>query len=255
MTGRLDGKIALITGIAGGQGRAAAALFAAEGARVVGCDVRADDCQETVDQIVKAGGQAWATAPLDLSDSAAAKAWIDEAVEREGGIDILYNNASKPRFAPIPEMSDEDWQFTMHNELDLVYYACRAAWPHLVARGGGSIINTASVVGSFASPGTVGSGAHAAAKGGVLALTRVLANEGAPHGIRANSISPGMIATPATEPLLAAPGGPERYLKNVMIKRIGTSEDIAAAALFLASDESSWVTGTDQVVDGGFSAW
>ena len=135
-----------------------------------------------------------------------------------------------------------------------MFYACSAAWKHLVARGGGSIINTGSISGIAAMPDTPGSIAHATTKGAVIAMTRELALEGGLHNIRANTISPGAILTPATEPAFADPEFLRVHTANTMLGRIGTSEDIARAALFLASDESSWVTGANFLVDGGFSA-
>jgi NAD(P)-dependent dehydrogenase (short-subunit alcohol dehydrogenase family) len=135
-----------------------------------------------------------------------------------------------------------------------MFYTCSAAWPHLVARGGGSIINTGSICGVSALPATPGSIAHAATKGGVIAMTRELALEGGPLGIRANTISPGIIDSPATAGQLAQPGFREGHLAGLMIERIGTPEDVAAAALFLASEESSWMTGANLLLDGGFSA-
>jgi NAD(P)-dependent dehydrogenase (short-subunit alcohol dehydrogenase family) len=192
--------------------------------------------------------------PVDLGDSATARAWVNEAAAVYGGFDILYNNASLPRFASIATMSDEDWHYTIRNELHLMFYACSAAWPHLVARGGGSIINIGSISGIAAMPDTPGSIAHATTKGAVIAMTRELALEGGPHGIRANTISPGAILTPATEPAFADPEFMRVHTANTMLGRIGTPEDIARAALFLASDESSWVTGTNFLIDGGFSA-
>ena len=154
-----------------------------------------------------------------------------------GGFDVLYNNASSPRFASIAAMTDEQWHHTIRNELDLIFYACSAAWPHLVARGGGSIINTGSISGMSSLPPTPGNFAHAATKGAVIALTRELALEGGPHGIRANAISPGIIDTPATAPALASPSFRENHLASLMLARIGTPGDVAAAALFLASDD------------------
>ena len=256
MAGRLDGKVALITGTGGGQGRAAALAFAREGATVVGCDVKADGASETVELVRRAGGRMTSMAPVDLGDPLAARTWIDAAAAEHDGFDVLYNNAAVVRFFPVGEGHHEDWHFTIRNELDLVFYACDAAWKHLVARGGGAIINTASISGIAGTGGLAPGGvAHAATKGAVLALTRELAVEGAPHGIRANSISPGIIRSPATEEMLHGPGVVERFNDSLLIKRLGSPDDIAPAAVFLASDEASWVTGANITVDGGFTAW
>ena len=254
MTGRLDGKIALITGIGGGMGVAAARRFCAEGARVVGCDLDAEGAARTESLIHAEGGQITAMGGVDLGDADAARAWVDAAVATYDGIDVLYNNASTQRFAPLEELSIEDWDFTMRNELDLVFYTVKAAWPHLKAYGGGSIINVGSIA-ALRGVEFMAQNAHSTAKGGVIALTLQLVVEGGPHGIRANVISPGMTETPNTAPLLADP--PER-LKRIVLDRIplgrhGQPEDVVNAALFLASDESSWISGTNIVIDGGNS--
>jgi NAD(P)-dependent dehydrogenase (short-subunit alcohol dehydrogenase family) len=254
MAGRLEGKVCLITGTAGGQGRAAAQLFAAEGAVVVGCDTKAEQAEETVRRVRDAGGAMSSTHPLDLADSAAATCWVDEAAAAHGGIDVVYNNAASPRFASIATMTDEEWHWTIRNEIDLVFYVCRAAWPHLVARGGGTILNTASICALTSLPPTPGAFAHAAAKGAILAMTRELALEGGPHGIRANSISPGMIETPATAQQLENPAFRRDHLAAIMLSRTGRAEDVASLALYLASDESEWMTGSNVVLDGGYTA-
>lgn len=251
---RLDGKVALITGIGGGMGVVAARMFAQEGARVVGCDLDKDGAAATVKSVRATGGEMTAMAPVDLGDAAAAQAWVSEAVTIYDGIDVLYNNASSQRFAPLDELSIADWDFTMRNELDLVYYTTRAAWPHLKARGGGSIINVGSIA-ALRGVEFMAQNAHSAAKGGVIALTLQLVTEGGPHNIRANVISPGMTETPNTAALLAQP--PERFRKVVLdripLGRHGQPEDIVNAAIFLASDESSWISGTNIIVDGGGS--
>ena len=143
--GRLDGKVVLITGTAGGQGAAAARLFAQEGASVYGCDLDAERSEAVAHEIRAAGGEMQSTAPVDLADPVAAAEWVDGVAKLAGGIDVLYNNASAPRVGPFTEMSWDDWRFTLHNELDLIFTVTKAAWPHLIARGGGVVINTASV--------------------------------------------------------------------------------------------------------------
>lgn len=255
MTKRLDGKVAVITGTGGGQGRAAALLFAQEGAIVVGADVKVQEGQETADLVRAAGGRMTSAHPLDIGEQDAVRAWIDGAAAEHGRIDIVYNNAGGPKFVPFADMTGEEWEFTIRNELDQVFYVTQAAWPHLIAAGGGTIVTTASIQGAPAVPPTVGGFAHAAAKQGLIGLTRELAAEGSPHGIRANAISPGLIMSPGTASWVATmPEYLATFLDRQLVKRPGQPEDIARAALFLASDDSSWITGQNLVVDGGYTA-
>ena len=251
--GRLDGKVALITGTAGGQGAAAARLFAAEGAEVVGCDLDAERARAVAEEVSGSGGSMRAFGPVDLGDPAAAADWVGEAVSVVGGLDILYNNASAPRVGPFAEVTWDDWRFTQRNELDLIFTVTTAAWPHMVAGGGGVIINTASVS-AHRGATFIEQAAHGAAKGGVLAITRHLAASGARHGIRANSISPGLIVTPQIEPFLDEPGHPvHEMLHSHPLGRLGQPDDVARVALFLASDDAAYLNAVDIVVDGGQS--
>lgn len=254
MPGRLDGKITLITGVGGAVGRASALLFAAEGAIIVGCDWQDAATQETVEMVRAAGGHMTARVGLNVGDDRAAAAWIDDAADEHGGIDVLFNSASALRFGPVDTLPVEDWLFTMRNELDLFFYTIRAVWPHLRARGGGVILNVGSIAGTRGS-WFVRQSAHGASKGGILGLTYQLAVEGGPLGIRVNAVSPALTRTPATEPLLSTPDSPFNLEKaRIPLGRIGEPEDIARAALFLASDDASYITGVNLPVDGGTAA-
>ena len=249
---RLTGKVCLITGTAGGQGRAAAELFAAEGALVVGCDLDAAGSAQTAERAQAVGGRMLSFGPVDLAERAQAAGWVDDAVAQAGRIDVLYNNASAPRVGPWEELTWEDWQFTLRNELDLIYTVTRAAWPHLVASRG-AIINTASVS-AWRGARFTEQAAHGAAKGGVLAITRHLAASGARHGVRANSISPGLILTPQIAPFLEDPGHPMHEMARTHpLGRLGGPEDVARVALFLASDDAAYLNAVDIIVDGGQS--
>ncbi|MEV6259000.1 SDR family NAD(P)-dependent oxidoreductase [Nocardia sp. NPDC051911] len=252
--GRLAGKVALITGTASGQGRAAAVLFAAEGATVVGTDVNAEGAAETAELVRVAGGRMTSTHPLDLADEAGVADWVGRAAAEHGGIDIVYNNAAATRFSPVAETSYADWSFSVRNELDIVFLVTKHAWPHLVARGGGAVVlvgSTAGITGSVTNPRI----AHTAGKGGVVAMTKQLAAEGAKHGIRANCISPGMVITPATKGILTSSDHPMHAIaRHIPLGRFGAAEEVVRCALFLASDEASYVTGANLVVDGGWSA-
>ena len=253
MTGRLDGKIALITGVAGGIGAVAAARFAAEGARVVGCDLDAAGASVTEAAVRAEGGEITVMGGVDLGDAAAARAWVDEAVATYDGIDVLYNNASTQRFGPLDELSVEEWDFTMRNELDLVYYTVRAAWPHLKRTGGGAILNVGSIA-AIRGVEFMAQNAHSTAKGGVIALTLQLVVEGGPHGIRANVVSPGLVETPNTGADAGRPAGAAAdsvVLDRIPLGRHGQPDDIVNAAVFLCSDEASWISGAHLVVDGG----
>lgn len=252
--GRLAGKVVLLTGIGSGMGRDTARLFVREGATVVGCTLNPERAAETVRLIEAEGGTIDSTAPLDLADRDAVRRWIDGAVERHGRIDVLYNNASAPRFGPFETQSVEDYEFTVRNELDVVWHASQLAWPHL-KRTRGAIINIGSGAG-LQGARTLPQAAHAATKGAVLALTRQLAAEGIAAGIRVNSVSPGVMATP---PILAmyaelgdaAPVAP--IVARTIDGRPGDPLAVAYAGLYLASDQAQWVTGENITVDGGAS--
>ena len=254
MPGRLANKVALISGTGRGMGRAAAILFAQEGARVIGCDINPEASARTVEMTRAAGGEMTAMAPVDLGDPDAAADWVNKAAATYGGIDVLYNNASAIRMAPIDKLSVEDWRFTLRNELDSVFHVTRTAWPHLIARGGGSIINVGSIA-AIRGVEFVEQNAHSAAKAGCVALTLQFVAEGGRHNIRANTISPGLIHTGATDPVISNP--PEHFkrlvLDRIPLGRVGQPEDVARVALFLASDESEWVSGANIVVDGGLT--
>jgi meso-butanediol dehydrogenase / (S,S)-butanediol dehydrogenase / diacetyl reductase len=249
---RLEGKVALITGTAGGQGRAAALSFARQGARVIGCDIKAEANRETAEQVRSEGGSMLGLQPVDLSDPSQVEEFVARAASEWGGLDIVYNNASAQRFAPFGEMSLEDWDFTIRNDLYPPFLVSRYAWKHLIDRGGGSIINISSVAALVASR-SFPIAAHAAAKAGVNGLTRALAAEGAPHQIRANCICPAHIETPVSVEYLASEVG-ARTTESVPLGRVGQPEEVVACALYLASDESSFVTGGIFVVDGGMSS-
>jgi meso-butanediol dehydrogenase / (S,S)-butanediol dehydrogenase / diacetyl reductase len=253
MSGRLQGKVALITGTAGGQGAAAARLFAAEGAHVVGCDLDAEQAERVTEDVRAGGGVMTSFAPVDLADREAAGRLVRDAVVAASRIDVLYNNASAPRVGPFEELSWEDWRFTIRNELDLIFTVTKAAWPQLKASRG-LIINTASVA-AWRGAAFHEQAAHGATKGGVLAITRHLAASGARHGIRANSISPGLIVTPQIAPFLQDPGHPMHAMARAHpLGRLGEPEDVARVALFLASEEAAYLNAIDIVVDGGQSA-
>jgi NAD(P)-dependent dehydrogenase (short-subunit alcohol dehydrogenase family) len=253
---RLAGKVALVTGIGAGIGRGIALMFAQQGAHVVGCDIDAASAQATVDAAAAQGLRINSLHPLDLTQPVLVQRLVDHAVELHGGIDILVNAAAFGAFEWLEKMDYEtQWRKTLVGEVDIVFLACQAAWPHLKKRGGTSVINFASANARMALPLSPAL-AHCAGKGAVLAMSRQLAMEGGPHGIRVNTISPALVESAATrQPLDTIPGFKDQVLEKFMVKRLGQPEDIAWAALYLASDEASWVTAADFSIDAGATAW
>ena len=248
---RLYGKKVLITGTAGGQGYAAQRIFAGEGARVIGCDVQEGAAEKSAAEMKDAGYEVDGYT-VDLADPDAARAWVENAVEAMDGLDVLYNNASGYGFAPFPEMTIELFRHVLRVELEIIFNTCHPAWQALGESGGGSIINTSSTSAIIGSA-QLGAVAHAAAKGGVLGMSRSLAAEGAENDIRVNAILPGFVASPGTDAAVTDELRAQLVSQH-LIQRPGTGEDIANCALYLASDESTWVTGQNFVIDGGVTA-
>lgn len=252
---RLAGKVALVTGVGAGIGRGVALMFARQGAQVLGCDVDAAAAQDTERQARAEGLPLSCSAPVDLTRPEQVQRWVEQALAQCAGFDIVVNAAAFGAFEWLEAMDyEKHWRKTLTGEVDLVFLLCQAAWPHLKQRGGGSVINFASANAHMALPLSPAL-AHCAGKGAVLALSRQLAMEGAPHGIRVNTISPGLIETAATAGPLATPGFRDQVLAKLMLKRLGQPEDVAWLAVYLASDEASWVTAADFRVDGGATAW
>jgi NAD(P)-dependent dehydrogenase (short-subunit alcohol dehydrogenase family) len=250
---RLDTKVAIVTGGAGGIGRASSLLFAAEGAKVLVADRDAPG-SEAVAEAIRAGGGDAAACTVDVSSAEQVQSMIADAVGRWGRLDVLFNNAGV--FADGDESvvsTEEDvWDFTMAVNLKGVFLGCKYGIPAMLESGGGSVINTSSIVAIMGS--ATSQAAYTASKGGVLALTREIAVEFAKKGIRANAICPGPLNTELIEELFSDPHQKQRRFIHMPMGRLGESEEIAQAALFLASDESSFVNGTEFVVDGGMTA-
>src|SRR5579863_923075 len=253
MSSRLSGKVCVITGTGGSMGRAAALAFAREGATVVGCDLNVDSAETTVQMVRREAGTMESLQPCRLSNAADCQALVDFAVRTFGRIDVLFNNAAMAYFNWLEDITDEEWDRNRREEVDLVFYLTRAAWPHLKSSRG-VVVNTASLT-ALMSFKNLGSLAHTTAKAGIIGMTRQLAMEGREHGIRANSISPGLIETNQTREQLKDPEWASAMLGKTLLGRLGRPEEVASVALFLASGESSYVTGVDIVVDGGMKVW
>lgn len=250
---RLADKVALITGGGSGIGKASCLLFAREGAKLVVVDLKKESADATAEEIKKAGGQA-ASFAANVSMEKEAAAMIDFAEKTYGRLNIAFNNAGvfHPKDESVTTTTEEIWDFVIDVNLKGVFFGCKYAVPAMLRAGGGSIINTASFVAVMGA--AVPQIAYTASKGGVLAMTREIAVEFARQNIRANSLCPGPVETPLLAELLADPARRNRRLVHIPAGRFARAEEMASAALFLASDEASYVTGSTFLVDGGISA-
>ncbi|WP_046866682.1 SDR family NAD(P)-dependent oxidoreductase [Microvirga massiliensis] len=242
---RLKDKVAVITGAGSGIGRTAAETFAREGARIVVADRNPSSAAATVEAIKKNGGSA-ISVEVDVSKSADVQKMIHVGVEGFGQIDILYNHAGINRPARATDLSEEDWDLVLATNLKSVFLGCKYVLPHMMSRGRGAIVNTGGTFGFYGRPDYP---AYCAAKGAVHNLTKQIALDYAPHGIRVNAVCPGFIDTPMNSTV--PPEARAAIIKTQPLGRPGRAEEVVAAALFLASDEASFVTGTTLLVDGG----
>jgi NAD(P)-dependent dehydrogenase (short-subunit alcohol dehydrogenase family) len=251
--GRLEDKVALITGGGSGMGRVASALFAREGARVTLTDVNDDAGDQAAKEIEAAGGEALFV-HADVSREADAEQMVAAAKERFGGLDVLYNNAGVMlgEDGSVDATDESVWDRTLAINVKGVAFGCKFAIPAMVSGGGGSIINVASFVAWMGA--ATSQTAYTASKGAVLAMTREIAVEYARRGIRCNALCPGPIDTPLLAELLSDPARRQRRFVHIPMGRLGQAEELAKAALFLASDDSSYMTGASLIVDGGITA-
>jgi NAD(P)-dependent dehydrogenase (short-subunit alcohol dehydrogenase family) len=250
---RLEGKVALITGGASGMGMVASKLFASEGAKVVLTDLADEAGEKVAAQIAEAGGDALYI-HADVSREADARAMVEGAVERFGKLDVLYNNAGimLGDDGSVDTTDESVWDRTLAINVKGVAFGCKYGVPAMIAGGGGSIINVASFVAWLGA--ATSQTAYTASKGAVLAMTREIAVEYARRGVRCNALCPGPIETPLLMQLLSDEAKRQRRFVHIPMGRLGQADELAKAALFLASDDSSYMTGASLIVDGGITA-
>lgn len=253
MSGRLAGKVALVTGAGSGIGKETALRFAAEGAKVAAADLKSDTAQQTAAEIAAAGGEAVGL-EVNVTSAASAAAAVQATVDRFGGLDTVVNNAGVTIVGSIMDLTEELWDKELDTNLKSIFLVSKAAWPHLEARGGGCILVTASICSTHALQNDA---AYCASKAGAMMLTQCMALDGAKAGIRANCVLPGFIDTPMIHGYFNDQPDPAASRKGAEgmhpLGRLGTPRDIADAFVYLASDDAKWVTGTRLVVDGGLT--
>jgi len=251
---KLEQRVAVITGAGSGIGRAMALLFAREGARILAGDVNQGSAEETASEIRNAGGTAHPFA-VDVTQPDQVRAMIEQSITLYGRIDILCNNAGIGSTTDVVECEPDEWDRVMAVNVKSVYLGCKYAVPHMITQGGGVIVNTASVAGMVGLPKRA---SYSASKGAVIALTRQMAIEYVEQGIRVNCLCPGTVDSPWVGRLLSQAADPDAARSALVarqpIGRLGTPEEMAAAALYLVSDDASFITGTGLVIDGGLTA-
>jgi len=249
----LKGKVAIVTGARRGMGRTHALKLAEAGAKVAVSDISLEDCQKVVKEIEKNGGKAL-TVKCDVTKKEEVEKMVRETIEKWGKIDILVNNAGICQFKPFLELAEEEWDKTLDINLKGYFLVAQAVTKEMIKRKSGSIINIASVAMGQTGVGFPALVHYCASKGGIVAMTEAMALELAPYNIRVNAISPGAIETPMIDPLKTDPKMMEGTLVRIPMHRIGKPEEVSNLVLFLASEASSYMTGSDVVIDGGWLA-
>jgi len=249
----LKGKVAIITGARRGMGKSHAKTFAKSGAKVVVADISLEECQQVADEIKKEGGEAIAV-KCDVTKKEDIDNMVKAAVGKWGKVDILVNNAGICQFKPFLELTEEEWDRTININLRGYFLCAQACAKEMAKKKSGVIVNIASVAMGQVGVGMPALAHYCASKGGIVAMTEALALELASFNIRVNAISPGAIDTPMTEALKADPKMMEAILARIPLRRMGKPEEVSNLVLFLASDESSYVTGSTVVIDGGWLA-